>query len=182
MKQHSPLIILLFLLLSAVLYAALLRPQFVVLQGRYEHLQTLTAIISQGEELQKQRDLLQAERNAVATWKRDLLENSKRPYTSEEVVQFVISLNSILLRSSLGAQTYSVGSPQNDGVGTIIVPITFNFSTIEYDLLKQFLLQLSQWDRGARIQSLRISAPQTGAGSDTALQATLVVEGLFSDI
>lgn len=181
--SHSPLTIFLFILLSAILYAVIIAPQLSLTMGRYDHLQALTMLISQGEELQQQRDALLAQKNTIPTWKRDLLESARAPYSSEEVVRFVLDLNVLLVQSSLGATTpYTVGAKQQSGgANAVVVPIAFSFSTIEYDQLRLFLDRLSQWDRGVRVRSVQISSSQTGTGSDTAVQASVTLEALFSD-
>ena len=181
MKQN-PLLITLLILFAAVLYATIIAPQLQIVLGRYDHLQALRDLISQGEALQEQRDQLQAQKNTIPSWKRDLIENAKMQYSSEEVVRFVIDLNALLVRSALGASTpYTVGVEQRDASGSVTVPIAFSFPNIEYEQLLLFLERLSTWDRGVNVQSVQISASQTGTASDTAVQATVAIEALFSE-
>ena len=175
---------LLFIVISACLYAFFIRPQYDTARARYDHVGTLKSVLGQGEDLQALRDSLQSQINAIPEDKRNLVENAIPQYSSENIALFLLSLDKLVYtKSGLPLDTvYSLGSERKVS-DTVILPVTFNFATIRYDLLRDFIGNLQTWGKGLQIQSVQISVP---IESDTAergfVQAVINTEVLFASV
>ena len=182
MKNNLPLI-LLFIILSAALYAFVTLPMYGASKAKYDHIEHLQETLLQGEELQEKRDTLLSERNSISQDKRNLLERAIVRYSFSEVVRFVIALNAMLGDTTFGAATpYSMGAEQPGADGVITIPITFVFDNIFYYEVAGFINKLREWERGVRIVSLQItSGGDESEEVDGNINATITIEALFSN-
>ena len=173
------LLILLLLTLSAALYSFLVAPTFSLVLAKYDFVNSLKNVLSQAEALQERRDELLNQKNSVPTRQRELLQESIAPYSKSEVVRFILALEVLLLRSGLGSDVpYTIGREKKEEDGLTVVPVTFNFDRIRYATLLNFIGQLSRWDRGARIGSVRILSADI-ASDPSAVRASVTIEALF---
>ena len=172
-----------FILLSAVLYALVIKPWYTVALVKYEHISMLRKVFAQGEELQSLRDKLQADFNSVPISQRDLVVGSIPAHSQKNVILFLIGLDELIGTSGLPLDTnYSVGK-ERENAGTVIVPITFNFGGVSYRLLRGFMSNLQRWEKGVRIRSLDVGHPVDGDSvGDGFVRAHIVIEALFSSV
>ncbi len=171
--------ILLLLALSATLYAFIIVPVSGTARTKYKFVNNLQEVLSQAEELHRRRDELLAQKNSVPVQQREMLKRSISPHNYSEVVRFVIALETVIGRSGLGADIpYTIGREKKEENGLIVVPITFNFDRIGYADLLRFIERLRDWDRGARIVSVRILSSDSDTGTST-VRASITIEGLF---
>ena len=171
------------MLFSATLYALFISPWYGTARVKYDHINDLREVFAQGERLQATRDKLQNDYNSIFEDKRDLIENAVPAHSPKNVVLFLLALDELIRISGLPLDTsYSVGSEREQS-GVIILPISFSFSNISYNLLRRFMENLQRWERGGRIRSVQISLP---ADSDSAQQGfvrgTIIIEALFSSV
>ena len=184
MVKNYFLFSLLFIAFSAVLYAFFIKPQYYVGRSKYEKVAMLRDVIVQGEELQRTRDNLQDRINAISPQKTDLIENAIPVYSPENVVLFLRALEKLMYdKSGLPLDvSYSLGAEQVAS-DTVVLPITFNFTIINYRTLGDFMSGLQSWSRGMRIQSLQISSSADREAVDlNTVRATIIAEALFASV
>ena len=173
----------LFILFSAVLYSQFIRPWYVTARTRYDYVGSLREVFAQGESLQIKRDQLQAEKNAISAEKAQLINSAVLEYSPDNVILFLLALDELMRISGLPTDVrYAVGGERTDG-GTVVIPITFNFPEIRYDLLRVFIKNLQQWGKSVRIRSLQIN---TLSDDDLTQQdivgSVIVIEAFFSTV
>lgn len=171
----------LFILFSALLYALFIKPWYVTARAKYDHINDLREAFMQGERLQATRDKLQSGYNSIFEDKRNLVENAVPEHSPKNVVLLLLALDELIKVSGLPLDTsYSVGTERKDSE-VVVLPISFSFGGISYDLLRRFVENLQRWERGVRIRSVQIGLP---VDSDSVQQgfvrATIVIEALFS--
>ncbi len=174
--------IILLLLLSAVLYAVFISPQYGDAKARFNHITELEEALSHSDLLQERRDELLAQKNSIPQEQQNLVDKQVAEYSSESVVTFILSLNNLLLNSGFGGDEYIIGAEQKDLDGIVLIPITFNFETVEYAEILRFIGVLENWERGIRIVSIRINTSSEERDADsTRVNAVVLIEALFSE-
>lgn len=170
----------LFILLSAMLYALFIKPWYSTALIKYEHIDDLKEVFTQGGELQAVRDELQDEFNDIHEIKKDLVRTAIPKYSPGNIILFLLALEDLLGKSGLPLDTnYGVGGEKTEAE-KIVLPVSFSFGEISYRSLRNFIGNLQQWERGVRIRSVQISAPvNSDAAQRGVVRATIVIEALF---
>ena len=181
--KNSFLLSVIFIFISAGLYSQVIRPWFGNAYAKYEQIESLRSVFLQGQELQIKRDKLRSDLNTVSIAQQNLVKNAIPEYSPGNLVLFLLALDQLMKkRSGLPLDTkYSVGTERKGENGVVILPVSFNFAEVSYNILRQFIGNVQRWERGVRIQSIQIGLP---ANEDLAEQgfvrATINVEALFS--
>lgn len=172
-----------FVLIAVGLYSQIVSPWLGDAFAKYEYIENLQMVFAQGQDLQERSDTLRSEKNAIPESQQSLIKNAVPEYSPGNVVLFLLALDTLIKeRSGLPLDTrYTLGTEREGDGGVVLLPISFNFGEVSYDILRRFVTQLQRWDRGVRIQSMQIGLP---ADEDLAEQgfvrATIAIEALFS--
>ena len=172
-----------FILVAVGLYSQLVSPWLGGALAKYEYIENLRMVFAQGQDLQTRSDTLRSEKNTIPESQQALVENAVPEYSPGNVALFLLALDVLIKgRSGLPLDTkYAVGTEREGEDGVVLLPISFNFGEVSYDILRRFITHLQRWDRGVRIQSMQIGLP---ADEDLAEQglvrANIAIEALFS--
>ena len=172
-----------FVLIAIGLYSQVISPWLGGALAKYEHIENLQMVLAQGQDLQKRGDALRSEKNTIPESQQALINNAVPEHSPGNVALFLIALDNLIeKRSGLPLDTrYTIGTEREGDDGVVLLPISFNFGEVSYDILRRFITNLQRWDRGVRIQSMQIGLP---ADEDLAergfVRATIAIEALFS--
>lgn len=181
--KNSFLFSVIFIAIAAGLYSQLIHPWLGDALAKYNQIEDLRSVFAEGQDLQVRRDALQSERNTVSSSRQNLVQNAIPEYSPGNVILFLLALDTLVKeRSGLPLDTkYAVGAEQEGGDGVMLLPVSFTFGEISYDVLRQFVQNLQRWERGVRIQSMQIGLPVDEDLSERGfVQATIAIEALFS--
>ena len=183
--KNSFLFSVIFIAITAALYSQVIKPWLSDALAKHGQIEELRSVFAQGQDLQAKRDKLRSDLNTIPATKQTLIKNAIPEYSPGNVVVFLLALDKLVKeRSGLPLDTkYTVGTERKDTGGVTVLPISFTFGEISYDILRRFLNNLQQWERGIRIQSMQIGLP---ADEDLAergfVRATIATEALFSSM
>ena len=171
-----------FLLFSGVLYAALMHPWYVEARAKHDHVQFLNEVLAQVNSLNRRRDELLSEFNSIPQNKVALIRNAVPPHSPKNVILFLLALDVFVAQSGLSSDTpYAIGSEEtNPETSTVAVPIQFDFSAVDYDVLTRFIANLQRWERAVRIESVTVSAISGDGRLPNAVRASVSIHALFS--
>lgn len=183
--KNSFLFSVIFVAIAAGLYSQLIRPWLDGAFTKYDQIESLRSVFADGQSLQAQRDALRSELNTVSAARQNVIKNAIPEHSPGNVILFLLALDALVKeRSGLPLDTkYAVGVERDGDGGIILLPISFTFGEISYDVLRQFIQNLQRWERGVRIQSMQIGVP---ADEDLAergfVQASIAIEAMFSSV
>lgn len=181
--RNTFLFSMIFVFIAVGLYSQIISPWIGDAFVKYEQIEQLRSVFAQGQDLQIKGDRLRSEKNTIPEARQALVRNAIPEYSPGNVVLFLLALDVLVEdRSGLPLDTkYTVGTERKDDSGVVLLPISFNFGEISYDILRRFIANLQRWERGVRIQSVQIGLP---ADEDLAergfVRATVAIEALFS--
>ena len=167
------------------LYSQLVKPWLGDALLKYDQINALRSVFAQGQDLQTRRDALRSDLNTIPAVQQNLVRNAIPEYSPGNVVLFLLALDALVKeRSGLPLDTrYTVGTERRGDAGVMLLPISFTFSEISYDVLRRFVQNLQRWERGVRIQSMQIGLPVDESLAERGfVRATISLEALFSSV
>ena len=181
--RNNLIIAVIFVALAAVLYMLFIKPWVLTAYEKYKHVQQLNLLLERADQIQQKRDELQSLRINLSEEKERRINEAVPKNTVENKIQFFISLDKMLIRSGFAPDVaYSVGAERRGNDANIVIPVSFTFGQISYDVLRGFVNNLQRWERGVRIVSIKISSEGAFESAELIGGATVVIEALFSDV
>ena len=181
--RNAFLLSVIFVLIAVGLYSQVISPWLDSAFAKYEHIEELRSVFAQGQDLQVRSDALRSEKNTISEAQQALIKNAIPEHSPGNVILFLLALDTLIKeRSGLPLDTkYTIGTEREGDDGVVLLPISFSFGEVSYDILRRFITSLQRWERGVRIQSMQIGLPADEDLADQGLvRATIAIEALFS--
>ena len=183
MKFKNPLLTsVIILALVTVVYTQVFNPRYETFLAKKEHVNISQERLSQGGELIHRRDELQGVFRSIPVGQVRIVDELITEYTIANIVLFFLELNQLIQRSPIPADVgYTIGTETEDGQ-TVIVPITFNFSELNYQSFLSFLNNIENWNKAVRITSIEVRQPTNNPGQSNDVNAIVNLEVVFFQI
>ena len=180
--RNNFLIATLLVISAALLYMLFIKPWFITAQEKYSHIQQLNGLLQSADQIQQKRDELQAQKARLPEEKERRIREAVPENTPENKIQFFISLDKMLAQSGFAPDiSYAVGAEQKEGDSGVIIPVSFSFGQVSYDIIRGFINNLQRWERSVRIRSVKINSGGAFETPQLIGGAVIVIEVLFSD-
>ena len=185
MTRNNFIISLIIVFLSGLIYALFTKPVINEVLAKREYIISLDVINEQSKQIQDKVDSLRSEFNSANETRVEVIKNSIPRYTSSDVSNFFVSLNDLLLASSLPSDTdYSIGNGVLEGE-LVRIEVAFVFNDVNYNAIRNFILNLQNWERGIRIEQISFYSSSSGEESNyrtNILNADIKISGLFASV